>query len=130
MKSVIRLNRGATQIIRYILGLSWVYQGFFPKLFSIAPLERQLTATMGFSENISDLITRGAGVSEIAFGILLIVFYRNKPLHFLNISVLLGLLLYVVLMMPVLLIEAFNPVTTNLALVGLSVVLISNTDAR
>lgn len=118
------MNRNAIQIVRVILGLSWVYQGFFPKLFAIAPLERQLTATMGFSAHTSDWITRGAGLSEIVFGVLLIVFYKSRTMHFLNISVLLGLLLYVVFMMPVLLIEAFNPVTTNFALIGLSVALL------
>ncbi len=122
------MNKGATQIVRYILGLSWIYQGFFPKLLTIAPLERQLTATMGFSVETSTLITRGAGISEIIFGVLLIAFYQNKTIHLLNIAVLLGLLVYVAFMMPVLLIEAFNPVTTNLALIGLSVVLLSDID--
>lgn len=124
------MNRNAIQIARAILGLSWVYQGFFPKLLAIAPLERQLTATLGFSAHVSDLITRGAGVSEIIFGVLLIVFYQSRTMHFLNISALLGLLLYVMLMMPALLIEAFNPVTTNLALIGLSVTLLSSINVK
>jgi hypothetical protein len=120
------LNKSTTQIIRFILGLSWIYQGFFPKLFVIAPLERQLTSTMGFSADISDAITRGAGISEVFFGVLLIVFYQNRTIHILNISALLALLFYVMLMMPVLLIEAFNPVTSNIALIGLSVALLDH----
>ena len=40
----------------------------------------------------------------------------------LNILALMGLLLAVVVMQPQLLIEAFNPVTTNLPLIGLSVI--------
>jgi len=120
------VNSHAIQVARYILGLSWIYQGFFPKLYAIAPLERQLTATMGFTPEASDMITRGAGVSEIIFGLFLIVGYRNRTLHMLNILALLGLLAYVVVMMPSLLLEAFNPVTTNLPLIVLSVVLISS----
>lgn len=112
------------QVSRYILGLSWMYQGYFPKLFTIAPLEHQLTATMGFSLEVSNLITRAAGVSEIIFGLLLIILYKNRMIHILNIFALLGLLLYVILMMPILLVEAFNPVTTNLTLIGLSLVLL------
>lgn len=81
---------------------------------------------MGFSVETSTLITRGAGISEIIFGVLLIAFYQNKTIHLLNIVALLGLLAYVAFTMPVLLIEAFNPVTTNLALIGLSVVLLSD----
>ena len=117
------------QIARYALGLSWLYQGFFPKLWTIAPLERQLTATMGFSIPLSDLITRGAGVGEMTFGMLLIVFYKVKTIHLLNIMALVGLLLYVLFMMPTLLIEAFNPVTTNLTMIALSLVLISHIDS-
>lgn len=81
---------------------------------------------MGFSAEISSIITRTAGVGEIIFGVLLIVFYQNKIIHLLNITALLGLLLFVALMMPVLLLEAFNPVTTNFALIGLSVVLLGS----
>ena len=116
------MNTISIQTLRYTLGLSWVYQGFFPKLFTIAPLERELTATMGFSTELSDLITRGAGVGEIAFGVLLIILYRSRAIHFLNIAALVGLLLYVVIMMPVLLVEAFNPVTTNILMIAISVV--------
>jgi len=119
------MNPITIQCARYVLGLSWVYQGFFPKLFAIAPLERQLTATMGYSPEVSDLITRAAGAGEILFGLLLIVLYKNKTVHQLNIIVLTGLLLYVVVMMPPLLIEAFNPVTTNIPLIALSIVLLN-----
>ena len=116
------MNTISIQTLRYVLGLSWVYQGFFPKLFTIAPLERELTATMGFSTELSNLITRGAGVGEIVFGVLLIIFYRSHAIHVLNIAALVGLLLYVVFMMPVLLVEAFNPVTTNILMIAISVV--------
>ncbi|WP_348631086.1 DoxX-like family protein [Pseudoalteromonas sp. KS88] len=39
---------------------------------------------------------------------------------------LIGLLLFVVALQPQLLIEAFNPVTTNLPIIGLSLVLLNN----
>ncbi|MFT6725462.1 MAG: hypothetical protein ACJARN_002332 [Arenicella sp.] len=50
---------------------------------------------------------------------LLIVCYEVKTIHLLNIMALVGLLLYVVFMMPTLLIEAFNPVTSNLTMIVL-----------
>ena len=53
------------------------------------------------------------------FGMLLIVCYKVKTIHLLNIMALVGLLLYVVFMMPTLLIEAFNPVTSNLTMIVL-----------
>lgn len=120
------MESSSIQVVRYILGLSWVYHGIFPKLLTIAPLERQLTATIGFSSEISNLITRCAGISEVIFGFVLIVFYKNKQIIHLNILALFVLCVFVAVQMPVLLIEAFNPVTTNAALIGLSYVLLKN----
>lgn len=120
---MIKLND--TQICRYVLGLSWIYHGLFPKLLSIATIERQMTAALGFSPETSTLITRSAGVSEIIFGLLLLVFYQSKQLLILNIAALLGLCLFVAVYIPSLLIEGFNPVTTNFALIAISLVLIN-----
>jgi len=110
------------QLARYIVSLSWIYHGFFPKLYHIAPLEKLMTCSAGFSAQVSDLIIRSAGIGEIIFGVCLFVFYKNKHIVILNILALVGLLLAVVIMQPPLLIEAFNPVTTNLTLIGLSVI--------
>lgn len=118
------MDNRAVQVARYILGLSWVYHGLFPKLLTIAPLEKALTATFGFSDQYSYLITKAAGVSEIVFGIVVIVFYQNRAVILTNIMALLGLLLFVAIQMPTLLVEAFNPATTNVALIGLSYVLL------
>ena len=118
------------QVARYILGFSWMYHGLFPKLLTIAPIEQAMTATLGFSDATSTLITQSAGVAEILFGLLIIVLYRNRALIMLNIFALASLLLFVAIQMPTLLFEAFNPVTTNLALIGLSVVLLSNRDTQ
>ena len=105
---------------RYIVGLSWMYHGFFPKIYHIAPLEKLMTGSAGYSEQVSDLITRSAGIAEVIFGLLLIIFYKNKQLVWLNIFALCGLLGAVAVMQPSLLIEAFNPVTTNVPLIALS----------
>ena len=114
------------QIARYIISFSWLYHGIFPKLVHIAPLEKLLTGSFGFSDEISYLITKSAGVGEVIFGIVLFIFYRSKPIILLNIFALVGLLLFVALLQPQLLIEAFNPVTTNIPLIGLSLVLLNN----
>jgi len=113
-------NRGYIQMARYIVGLSWMYHGFFPKIYHIAPLEKLMTGSAGYSEQVSDLITRSAGIAEVIFGLLLIIFYKNKQLVWLNILALCGLLGAVAVMQPSLLIEAFNPVTTNVPLIALS----------
>lgn len=114
------------QVCRYVLGLSWIYHGLFPKIITVAPLEKALTATFGFSEEVSYLITKSAGVGEILFGTLILIMYKNKYVIVSNIVALTGLCVFVAVCMPALLIEAFNPVTTNGALIGLSLVLLRN----
>ena len=120
----------SVQIARYIISFSWLYHGIFPKLVHIAPLEKLMTASLGFSESMSYLITKSAGVGEVIFAILLFVYYQSKVIIVLNIMALIGLLLFVVALQPQLLIEAFNPVTTNLPIIGLSLVLLNNLKAQ
>jgi hypothetical protein len=120
------MNVSSIQLARYILSFIWVYHGVFPKLLTIAPIEQQLIATLNFSTEHSYLITKFAGVFEIIFGIILFVLYKNKTILLLNISVLVMLCVFVAIQLPSLLIEAFNPITTNLSLVGLSYILYQN----
>ena len=118
------MDKNSIQVARYILGLSWIYHGLFPKLVTVAPLEKALTATIGLSDQMSYMVTKFAGVSEIIFGLIIIVFYKNASVIKFNIFVLLALCVFVAIQMPGLLIEAFNPVTTNFALIGLSYILL------
>ncbi|WP_269620514.1 DoxX-like family protein [Zhongshania sp. BJYM1] len=118
------MDNRSIQVARYILGFSWIYHGLFPKLIAVAPLEKALTATIGLSDHTSYLVTISAGVLEVFFGILIIVFYQNSRIILANIVTLVVLCIFVAIQMPGLLIEAFNPVTTNLALIGLSYVLL------
>ena len=112
------------QIARFIISFSWLYHGIFPKLVHIAPLEKAMTASIGLSNELSYLVTKSAGVGEVIFGVLFFIFYRNKRIVYLNIIGLSGLLCFVAILQPQLLIEAFNPVTTNIALIGFSLILL------
>ncbi|MCF7517957.1 MULTISPECIES: DoxX-like family protein [unclassified Pseudoalteromonas] len=115
------------QIARFIISFSWLYHGLIPKLIHIAPLELKMTASFGFNAEISTLITRAAGIGEMIFAVLFFIFYRSILLNILNIAALVGLMLFVAVLQPTLLIEAFNPVTTNLAMIAFSLVLIKET---
>lgn len=84
-----------------------------------------MTSSFGFSTEVSYLITKSAGVGEVIFGILFFVLYRNKTIVLLNIAGLTGLLFFVAFMQPHILIEAFNPVTTNIGLIGFSFILLN-----
>jgi uncharacterized membrane protein YphA (DoxX/SURF4 family) len=114
------------QIARFIVSFSWLYHGIFPKLIHIAPLEKLLTSSIGFNDEISYFITKSAGIGEVIFGLLLFVFYKSKLIISLNIVALILLLIFVAILQPMLLIEAFNPVTTNIPIIGLSLVLFNN----
>lgn len=116
------------QIARYIVSFSWLYHGIFPKLVHIAPLEKLMTASIGLSDELSYFVTKSAGIGEVIFGIVIFIFYKNKAIILLNVAGLIGLLVFVGILQPQLLIEAFNPVTTNITIIGLSLVLL-NEDA-
>lgn len=113
------------QIARYMITCVWLYHGIFPKLVHVAPLEQLMTGSIGFSDDISYLITKAAGIGEVIFGLLFFVFYKTKPMNILNILALAFLLLSVAMLQPQLLIEAFNPVTTNLPIMAFSFVLLN-----
>lgn len=85
-----------------------------------------MSGSIGLTEENTLLLIRFSGVAEILFGIAFIVFYRIGILVMLNIAGLVGLLVFVLVMTPSVLIEAFNPVTTNIPLIVLSIVLLRN----
>lgn len=118
------------QLLRYTLALSWIYHGLVPKLLHIAPMEEAITASLGFSPEVSYWITKTAGIAEITFGIVLMLFYRQQQLVWLNIAALAGLLGYVALFVPQYLFEAFNPVTTNISLIVISLILLNQLAAE
>ncbi|MEJ6473847.1 DoxX-like family protein [Pseudoalteromonas piscicida] len=115
------------QLARYVIGLTWIYHGLFPKLLQIAPLELAMTGSFGFSEEITYLLIKGAGVGEIIFGLVFIVLYRVKVMQLLNLAGLIGLLVFAAVMTPYVLLEAFNPVTTNTPLMVLGYLLLQQT---
>ena len=70
------------------------------------------------------LLTRLAGIAEIGFGLIFFIFYKTKFANFLNIFLLSVLLVFAAIQLPLVLVEAFNPVTTNIPLIGLSFVIL------
>ena len=106
------MDNRSIQVARFVLAFGWVYHGLFPKLITVAPLEKALTATIGLSAQHSYLVTKTAGILEIAFGLVIFMFYQNRSVLQINIMALVLLCLFTAIKMPVLLIEAFNPVTT------------------
>nr|WP_275447105.1 DoxX-like family protein [Pseudoalteromonas sp. Of7M-16] len=114
------------QIARYVISFAWLYHGIFPKLVHVAPIEQLIMSSAGFPDDISTLITKIAGVGEVMFGVLFFVFYKYKVMNILNVIGLTLLLIAVAVLQPQLLIEAFNPVTTNIPLIAFSYLLLKD----
>tara|TARA_R110000851_G_scaffold229966_2_gene382711 strand:- start:227 stop:631 length:405 start_codon:yes stop_codon:yes gene_type:complete len=102
-----------TFICRLGLGFLFVYHGLLPKILFLSPVEVSLVEASGsgVSANIASPL---AGVLEIVLGLLIALRLGGKaPIYLAGLS-LIALLVYVAVLSPALLVEAFNPVTTNL----------------
>jgi len=102
-------------LARYTLGFIFIYHGLVPKILFISETELALNRAHGFLGIAPERIALMGGMAEIVLG-LLIVLYRRAiwPVGLAMLGLLL-LLLDVMLVMPQLLVEAFNPVTINIA---------------
>lgn len=85
-----------------------------------------MTSSLGFSDEITYLLIKSAGVGEVIFGLVFILFYRIKLVQIINLAGLVGLLVFASVMTPFILMEAFNPVTTNIPLILLGYILLQH----
>ena len=104
-------------ISRLSLGFLFIYHGLVPKILWLSPVETQLVSLSGLDlpANIVSLL---AGIGEVLLGGSIIFFRKSIIPIYVAVVVLLLLLLFVGLVSPKYLVEAFNPVTTNM--LGLS----------
>jgi uncharacterized membrane protein YphA (DoxX/SURF4 family) len=109
-------------ICRLMVAFVWVYQGLVPKLLFSNPDERLMLADAGWSAESINAAVRLAGITEIAFGVLLIVAWRVRTLFAMTIVLMLAAIAFVGAESPRYLSAAFNPVTLNLSMVALSVI--------
>ena len=102
-------------LARYTLGFIFIYHGLVPKILFLSQTELAINQAHAFLEVTPERIALLGGVTEIVLG-LLIVLYRQAIWPVLLAMLGLALLLLdIMLMMPSLLVEAFNPVTINIA---------------
>ena len=99
-------------LCRLGLGFLFIYHGLLPKILFLSPIEVGLVEASGAGVPAS-IASPLAGVLEIVLGLLIALRLGGKPPVFLAALALVGLLIYVALLSPALLVEAFNPVTTN-----------------
>src|SRR4051812_41592462 len=109
-------------ICRLTVAFVWVYQGLVPKLLFANADESAMLADAGWSAESINAAVRWAGISEIAFGVLLIAAWRVRTLFAMTIVLMLVAIAFVGSESPRYLSAAFNPITLNLPMVALSVI--------
>lgn len=86
-----------------------------------------MTGSLALSEQSTYLLIKIAGVGEILFGVIFIWLYSIRIVQLLNLAGLIGLLVFVAVMTLFILLEAFNPITTNVPLMVLGYCLLQQT---
>jgi uncharacterized membrane protein YphA (DoxX/SURF4 family) len=112
-------------LARLALAAVFIWHGLAPKLVWLSPDEVAMIQAHGLPNHplfAPQLIAAVGGFAEILLGILLLSVRRRRWPLLVAGGALLVLLLDVVLLSPHLLIQAFNPLSTNLAALGLCAV--------
>lgn len=103
-------------LARLFIAFIWVWQGLVPKLLFPSGDEKLMLSAAGAPVSFLPAI----GVAEIMFGIIAIALWRWRGFFVLNGLIMFAALLDVTLRSPSYLLAAFNPVTLNTAVIGLS----------
>lgn len=112
-------------LVRLTLATVFIWHGLVPKILWLSPDEVAMIAAHGLPDHplfAPPLIAAVGGAAEVLLGVALLAMWRQRWPLLLAGAVLLALLLDVVLLSPHLLIQAFNPLSTNLAALALCAV--------
>lgn len=109
-------------VCRGAIAFVWFYHGLIPKLLYLHEDELAMNMAIGLSHAGAARMATIGGALEIVMAIVVLVFWRQRWPLLLTASAMVGLLAFVILVQPGLLGAAFNPVTTNVTVLALSVV--------
>lgn len=112
----------ALAICRISIAFVWFYHGLVPKLLGPHEDELAVNTALGLSHDVAVSLSTYAGIGEIMMAAFVIVFWnRAWPLQLTALAMVMMLIL-VAVVVPNLLVAAFNPVTTNLCVLALALV--------
>ena len=120
-----KINLSFEQIARWVISGAWIFHGLIPKLIHIAPAEWYLSSQFGFNKELTYWMITFAGIVEVSFGLLFFIFYKNRWVNILNMAGLVALIIMVAFLDWHYLFGAFNPITTNIPLIVLSLYLLN-----
>lgn len=109
-------------ICRGMVAFVWFYHGLVPKLLGPHADELRMNLALGLNRAHAEQLSRVAGVCELLFALLIVVCWRQRWPLVVTAVAMVGLLLFSLVAVPSLAMAAFNPVTTNLLVLALSVV--------
>lgn len=107
---------------RGAIAFIWFYHGLVPKLLYPHEDELAMSMAIGLSRAGAEKAAIIGGALEVGMAVLVLLFWRQRWPLLVTAAAMLGLLAFVALFQPVLLGAAFNPVTTNIAVMALAVV--------
>lgn len=121
------LRHSIIQVVTQLtLAFIWIYQGLVPKLLAKSSGELEILRGSGLFSGYEELVLAGIGIVEILFGLLFVIARGNRRIHVVNIAALIVLTVAALFSQPLLFIAPFNPVTLNIAMIGLSIVALNN----
>lgn len=100
------------------IAFTWLWQGLVPKLIFVSVDEQAMIAAAGLPIRLLPAI----GALELVFAAATLLFWRWRPLFFLNVLVMVGALVAVGLQSPSYFVAAFNPVSLNVGMILLSII--------
>lgn len=109
-------------VCRCTIAFIWFYHGLVPKLLYVHEDELAMSMAYGHSRAGAEQLAIIGGALEVGMSVVVLLFWRQRWPLLLTAVAMFGLLAFVAMFHPVLLGAAFNPVTTNIAVMALSVV--------
>jgi len=109
-------------ICRLSIAFVWFYHGLVPKLLGPDADELLMNMALGLGEAEATRLSLIAGTAEIALAACVLMFWQQRWPLIVTAVAMPTLLLFVVWFAPSLLTGAFNPVTTNVSVLALSLV--------
>ena len=112
----------ASLVCRGAIAFVWLYQGLVPKLLGPHHDEMTMTLALGVTPAAATVVAYAAGSCKAILGVAMLALRRQAWPLWLTIALMVCLLGYASWAAPWLLLGAFNPVTSNVAVAALALV--------
>lgn len=109
-------------ISRAVVSFIWIYHGLIPKIVFADLDESSMLLSAGVSVEHLGMVRASIGIFEIAVGLVMLLAWNARSLFSLTILLMIAALAAVAIQAPEYLVGAFNPVTLNLGVIGLSAI--------